>query len=156
MKKLLALSQIAYNAYAASSGEGLEVYDGFNINLTLIDAETIQFDVVMKADTWIGFTLGGLEMDLGTDFLRCIAAGQNSRFRDEHIRRPELPGIDFINNFEGTFTDQGDEVVFQLTRSLNTGDSLQDFVIPLDSDFGMAWYINTAGNNVRQSYDVKG
>ena len=124
MKTLLALSQIAYNAYAVSSGEGLEVYDGFNINLTLIDAETVQFDVVMKADTWIGFTLGGLEMELGTDFLRCIAAGQNSRFRDEYIRRPERPGIDFNNNYDGSFTDEGDEVVFQLTRSLNTGDSL--------------------------------
>ena len=52
------LGELVYLARSASSGGGLEIYDGFNINLTLIDLETVKFDIVMKEDYWLGLNLG--------------------------------------------------------------------------------------------------
>ena len=37
MRKQFLLGELVYLAHAASSGGGLEIFDGFNINLTLID-----------------------------------------------------------------------------------------------------------------------
>ena len=68
-------SQLAYLASAISSGSGLEIHEGFNINLTLVDSETIKFDIVMKPNTWLGLSLGDLELEAGGDFVRFIAAG---------------------------------------------------------------------------------
>ena len=58
MKIQFLLGELVYLAHAASSGSGLEIYDGFNINLTLIDSETVKFDIVMKEDYWLGLNLG--------------------------------------------------------------------------------------------------
>ena len=58
MRVISALSYLVCLSHADSSGEGLEIYDGFNINLTLLDDQNVQFDIVMKANTWLGFTLG--------------------------------------------------------------------------------------------------
>ena len=112
MRALSALFYLACISRAESSGDGLEIYDGFNVNLTLLDDQNVQFDIVMKANTWLGFTLGEAEMEVGADFVRCIAAGQRSKFRDEHVINSFGPGLDYKNNLKGSFTLQDDEVIF--------------------------------------------
>ena len=43
--------------------------------------------------------------------------------------------------------DEG-EVVFVVTRKLDTGDTEDDFLMPLDSKFDMAWAVNSSTNNI--------
>ena len=80
--------------------------------MTLIDEENVKFDIVLKENTWLGLNLGATSMEEGSDYLRFIAAGQNSKFRDEHIRSNLAPGLDTINNLNGTFTTADGEVKF--------------------------------------------
>ena len=43
--------------------------------MTLIDAENVKFDIVLKENTWLGLNLGATSMEEGNDYLRFIAAG---------------------------------------------------------------------------------
>ena len=76
----------------------------------------MKFDIVLKENTWLGLSLGATSMEEGSDYIRFIAAGQNSKFRDEHIRSNLAPGLDIINNLDGTFTSADDEVTFEVIR----------------------------------------
>ena len=48
----------------------------------LIDDETVQFDIVIPDDTWLGLNLGGDGMDRGDDIIVFQADGADSKFYD--------------------------------------------------------------------------
>ena len=43
--------------------------------MTLIDAENVKFDIILKENTWLGLNLGSTSMEEGSDYIRFVAAG---------------------------------------------------------------------------------
>merc|ERR1712226_651249 len=145
-------SLLSTNTLAKSSGTGLEVYDGWNLELTLIDEETIQFDIHMPDNTWLGLNLGGTNMGRGDDMVRFVAQGNDSAWYDEHLKR--RPSEDDEQNLFGSFELIDNEVIFHVQRKLDTGDADDDFLIPADAPFDMAWAVNYETPDKRKKHQV--
>ena len=62
----------------ASSGDGLEIYDGYNINLKLIDIETVQLDVVIPDEKLFRLYFVDEGSDDATDFIQFESNGRES------------------------------------------------------------------------------
>ena len=74
-----ALSQFAS---AASSGSGLEVFPGFNVDMKYNkDTEMVDFTVVIPDNTWMGIVLGSSQM-IDSDIITFVADGTSSQFID--------------------------------------------------------------------------
>ena len=86
-------------------------------------------------------------MNKGDDLIRFVADGANSYFIDEYSIGKWKPKADDSQDLTGSFSGQGNEIVFQVQRKLDTGDTENDFLIPLDLDFDMAWAAKTGTSN---------
>ena len=63
--------------------------------------------------------------------------------------------MDDEQNLAGSFIVDGDEVKFQVTRKLDTGDTEDDFLIPVDRSFQMAWAVKTSTNNLSSRHSSR-
>ena len=63
--------------------------------------------------------------------------------------------MDDEQNLAGSFIVDGDEVKFQVTRKLDTGDTEDDFLIPVDRRFQMAWAVKTSSNNLSSRHSSR-
>ena len=123
--------------------------------MRLINDDTVQFDIIMPDESWLGLNLGGTGMARGDDMVRFIANGRNSEYIDEISLGEVDPGRDSRQNLSGTFSAVGNEVIFTVTRPLDTGDSQEDFLIPVDRNFNMAWgvYYNSSDKTKEHNRD---
>ena len=79
--------------------------------------------------------------------IRFVADGANSYFEDEYSVGKWKPKADAQQDLTGSFNQQGGEIVFQVQRKLDTGDTENDFLIPVDLNFDMAWAVKTGTSN---------
>ena len=107
--------------HARSTGTGLEIEPGYNINMSLLNEETVQFDIVLKDQSWLGIHLGGLGIEKDGDIIRFTADGDDSEFFDEHGGFT-TPRRDFSNDLTATFQVRDGEVIWRVRRKLDTGD----------------------------------
>ena len=82
-------------------------------------------------------------METGGDIIRFTASGDNSEFLDEYSLGYRPPGRDQQRDLTASFEVVNGEVKWTATRKLDTGDLENDYVIPLDDDFNIAWAINS-------------
>ena len=60
-----------------------------------------------------------------------------------------------MNDLDGSFEVVGGEVIFQVTRKLDTGDTENDFLIPIDTDFEMAWAVKTDDSDLSRKHNKR-
>ena len=121
MKIAVILTCLASIILAKSSGDGLEIYNGYNINLKLIDVETVQLDVVIPNEKTFLLFFVEEGSDDATDFIKFESNGRNSEYFDMHISMTG-PEIDEVEDLRGRFANMGSEVMYRLSRLLDTGD----------------------------------
>jgi len=75
----------------------------------------------------MGIVLGNFGMT-DSDMILFSANGEDSQFYDLYSQGYFMPREDEENNLEGSFIKVGDEVIFTVTRPLDTGDA-KDYLI---------------------------
>ena len=71
-------STLLHFASAASTGKGLEVFPGFNVDIKYNkDSDMVDFTVVIPDNTWMGIILGTKSM-IDSDMITFVADGASS------------------------------------------------------------------------------
>eukprot|EP00357_Protocruzia_adherens_P031556 CAMPEP_0115041448 /NCGR_PEP_ID=MMETSP0216-20121206/45527_1 /TAXON_ID=223996 /ORGANISM="Protocruzia adherens, Strain Boccale" /LENGTH=1350 /DNA_ID=CAMNT_0002423075 /DNA_START=139 /DNA_END=4191 /DNA_ORIENTATION=+ len=111
----------------------------------------------MKADSsgvaWVGVGFGGNTMT-DTDMVLGNMNGSTAEATDSWSTGHGAPGADTtanISNITGNKT--GDVLTISFDRPLDTNDSTQDYVIPLDTQFDVVW---AYGNTVNSKHSTFG
>jgi len=111
-----------------SSGQGKEVQEGYNIDVDWDEeTEIVTFTAILQDNSWMGIVLGNFGMT-DSDMILFSANGEDSQFYDLYSQGYFMPREDEENNLEGSFIKVGDEVIFTVTRPLDTGDA-KDYLI---------------------------
>ena len=155
---LLLMSMGAANG-ARSPGTGIEVKSGFNVQVRLDEDDPSQaiFEVYMKDGTWMGLVLGDVGMAPGSDMIQIKANGTNSRVYDKFSTGYISPPIDSDKNLQATFRFfEGGFIRFTIKRALDTGDSQNDFLLPLEKSFELGWAVNSDTNNLLKKHNSAG
>ena len=88
----------------------------------------------MKDNSWLGLVLGDAGMSPGADMIQIKAEGINSRVYDKFSQGYISPPIDSSKDIgQPTFRFFEDDFIrFTVRRKLDTGDSTNDFVLPVE------------------------
>lgn len=115
------------------------------------------FEVYMRDNSWMGIVLGESGMGPGADMIQIKAEGINSRVYDKFSQGYISPAEDGQNNLDATFRFfEGDQIRFTITRALDTGDSEQDYLVPVDQEFDLGWAINYKNNEILNKHNEAG
>ena len=140
----------ATGGYAIESAE-------FNMRY-LAEEEQVELTVTMKDNSWFGLVPGQRDMGRGGDMLVFFTDGEMSEFADYHsvgYAPPEQDSEqDLLAHPDRSIEFDGDgRITLFARRALDTGDSSDDFVIPLDQEFYIGYALNDDTNNL--SYATK-
>ena len=103
-----------------TGGPGLEVFEGFNVDLKYNQgSEKVDFTFILPDKTWLGIILGS-QMMKNSDIIQVVADGANSKFYDMHGLNYTAPLLDFSNDLTGSFEYRDGQVTFRLNRELDT------------------------------------
>jgi hypothetical protein len=118
-------------AFAKSSGKGLEVFDGYNVDMKWNSkTEEIEYTVVAPGNTVFGFVLGGHTM-FDANLIGCVSNGENSFFGDLWSTGEYLASPVTTSALVGGFEQKDGEVIFKFTRPLDPGDD-EHYIQELD------------------------
>ena len=126
--------------YAVESAE-------FNMRY-LADSDQVEFIVTMNSNSWFGLVLGQRNMSRDGDMLVFFANGEtDSSYADYHSVGFMAPEQDFLQDLEphpdnSVEMDEDGRVSLFARRSLDTEDTDQDYVIPLDEEFYIGYALN--------------
>jgi hypothetical protein len=109
----------------------------------------VTFRVVIPNKTWFGLVLGSQGHE-NSDMIVITANGNDSRALDCYSTTETVPAEDANQSIGVTYTLIGNEVIFVITRALDTNDS-QDFVLSKNEPIPFGW----ACNGSTSVYSVK-
>lgn len=108
--------------------------------------ELVQFDVTIKANTYFAVGFGTSMVDC--DMVLFQGQGAKGLVTDRWSVGYEAPRLDIVQDVAWTGSLDAGQYQISATRKLDTGDSRQDWVIPLDRQFPMIWAESTASSQL--------
>ena len=111
----------------------------------------------MKDNTWMGLVLGDSGMAPGSDMIQIKANGIHSRVYDKFSQGYISPANDREKDIPATFRFfEGGYIRFTLRRALDTGDTANDFLIPIEQEFDLGYAINDESNDLLLKHSKAG
>jgi NAD(P)H-flavin reductase len=124
---LLVVCVMMLNVSEAISTSSKALSNDINITISMPSTTTIQFEITANNTHWVAFGFGSNTMT-NSDMLT-ISSALNA-VEDRWSLSRGSPGLDTTNDFTLTSVTGTNPKVYVVTRSLNTGDTAQDFIIP--------------------------
>lgn len=102
----------------------------------------------------MGVILGSQQM-LNSDIIQVVANGTSSAYFDMHGLGEFAPVLDYSPDLSGSYTQNNGQIVFKLTRDLDTLD-FDDYLLDLNRRVDCAWAINRLTPNFKTQHTARG
>ena len=152
MKGCIALISLLMRAVMAQT----KVLQGFYVDVKLdeLDNDYAIIKVWMPKGTWFGLGLGTKNMKVDSDLIMVDSAAR--QVLDMHSVGNRMPARDASQDLQFKFDELGsDNLVVMVRRALDTSDTL-DYVLPIATDFDLAWAANLKSTNIEKAHTFRG
>ena len=103
-------------------------------------SDEIQFEVDVLDNTYVSIGFG---RDMyNVDMIAWHGLGANSYAADYWSTRNDTPKVDNRSDLSTTFTQNSGRIKFVTRRKLDTGDTLEDYLIPLNQEIDIVWALH--------------
>ena len=116
----------------------------------------VVFEVTTESSYYFGLGFGTSVMGTGNDMIMCTSSSGTPTCTDMHSNGYSAPIADSTDDLTVSGSVSGSQNVYEIRRALDTGDTDNDYVFALDTEFDMIWALAVNTNDISVSHDYRG